>query len=101
MRKSYHRSTFRSGLLIGLSIPALVFGIYQSALTPTKAHLLLRNPGFQPHIRESMPAWDALLFVYGVFFVPVLFVLLLALNIVVWAKARVNYVFIFGGFLHF
>jgi hypothetical protein len=35
--KSHHYSTFRSGVLIGLSLPAFVIGVYQS--TPVNIHL--------------------------------------------------------------
>jgi hypothetical protein len=34
--------------------------------------------------------------VYGVFLVPVLFGLLLGLNLLVWSLSSINYVFIFG-----
>lgn len=33
---------------------------------------------------------------YGVLLVPVLFGLLLGLNLLVWARSSINYVFIFG-----
>jgi len=48
----------------------------------------------------TIPEWEALLFVYGVLFVPVLFTLLVGFNILAWARARINYVFIFGEGLH-
>jgi len=38
--------------------------------------------------------WPAV--VYGVFLVPVLFVLLIGINLLVWSRSSINYVFIFG-----
>lgn len=52
--------------------------------------------GFQEDTREAIPGWDGLLFVYSVFLVPVVFVLLVGLNLAVWSNSRINYVFIFG-----
>lgn len=54
------------------------------------------HTGFQPHTRSAIPGWDALLFIYGIFLIPVLFALLVGVNLVVWARTRINYVFIFG-----
>jgi len=51
---------------------------------------------FQPNIRESVPGWSSLLQIYLSFFIPVMFGLLVSLNIIVWAEVRINYVFIFG-----
>ncbi|CCA74266.1 related to putative phosphate transporter 1 [Serendipita indica DSM 11827] len=78
--RSHHYSTFRTGLFIGLSIPPLISGIYES---------------FQPSTRAAVPAWPALLQIYLAFFVPVVFGLLVSLNIIVWAHVRINYIFIF------
>ncbi|TFY58647.1 hypothetical protein EVJ58_g6292 [Rhodofomes roseus] len=78
--KSHHFSTFRSGLLLGLGIPALVDGLYRS---------------FQPDTRAAIPSWDGLLFVYGIFAVPIIFSCLIGINLLVWHNARINYVFIF------
>ncbi|KAF8917968.1 SPX domain-containing protein, partial [Mucidula mucida] len=80
LHKSHHFSTFRSGLFLGLSLPPLVAGIYQS---------------FQTDTRAAIPAWDGLLFVFSVLLVPVVFALLVGTNLLVWSRARVNYVFIF------
>ncbi|KAF4583455.1 hypothetical protein EYR38_002206 [Pleurotus pulmonarius] len=79
--KSHHFSTFRSGILLGLALPALVSGVYHSFLRET---------------RDEIPGWDALLFVYGMLLIPVLFSLLVGLNLLVWSRSRINYVFIFG-----
>lgn len=80
LTKSHHFSTFRSGILLGLGIPALVSGAYQS---------------FQQTTRDQIPGWDGLLFAYSILLVPVIFSLLVGVNILVWARARINYVFIF------
>lgn len=57
---------------------------------------VLRFSVFQPHTREALPQWNVLLYVYGLLLVPVLFTLLVGINLLVWANARINYAFIFG-----
>jgi len=52
---------------------------------------------FQQHTRESLPSWNILLFIYSVLVLPVLLALLIGVNIAVWARERINYVFIFGA----
>lgn len=78
--RSYHSSALRSGIALGLALPALVSGVYQS---------------FQPERRAQIPAWEALLFIYSICLVPVLFSLLVGVNLWIWSNARINYVFIF------
>ncbi|KAF5356935.1 hypothetical protein D9756_006619 [Leucocoprinus leucothites] len=78
--KTHHFSTLRSGILIGVAIPALASGLYYSFLEET---------------REQIPDWDALLYFYGIFLIPVVFSMLIGLNLLVWARSRVNYTFIF------
>ncbi|KAF5390741.1 hypothetical protein D9757_004545 [Collybiopsis confluens] len=78
--KTHHYSTFRSGLFLGAGIPALVAGIVAS---------------FQPETRAQIPNWDGLLFAYGVISIPVFFSLLVGVNLLVWSRSRINYVFIF------
>ncbi|KAL0960089.1 hypothetical protein HGRIS_011733 [Hohenbuehelia grisea] len=78
--KSHHFSTFRSGMLLGLAVPAFVSGLYQS---------------FQSSTRVELPGWDALLFIYGILFIPTIFSLLVGVNLLVWSLSRINYVFIF------
>ncbi|KAF7360315.1 Signal transduction protein [Mycena venus] len=78
--KSHHNSTFWSGLAIGSALAALGSGIAHS---------------FEHTTREAIPGWDGLLFIYGVLAVPTVFALLVGLNLLVWARARINYVFIF------
>ncbi|CAE6461998.1 unnamed protein product [Rhizoctonia solani] len=50
----------------------------------------------QPEAREQVPEWQSLLQVYAALSLPVIFVLLIGLNLVAWAQARINFVFIFG-----
>ncbi|EKM58004.1 uncharacterized protein PHACADRAFT_58738, partial [Phanerochaete carnosa HHB-10118-sp] len=78
--KTHHFSTFRTGLMLGLALPALVDGLYLS---------------FRHDTRQAVPGYDGLLFVYSILLIPVLFSLLLGLNVLVWSKSRINYVFIF------
>jgi len=61
-----------------------------------RCHFLNYSLVFQHQTREAIPAWDTLLFLYGVLLVPVLFSVLVGINILVWSKSRINYVFIFG-----
>jgi len=99
-QRNYHSSIFRSGIALGLAVPALVSGIYQS----TSISIVCRyavpiyslTEGFQPERRAQIPAWDVLLFIYGVFLVPVLFSLLIGITMSIWSNSRINYVFIFG-----
>jgi hypothetical protein len=78
--KNHHFSTFRSGLFIGVAIPAFIDGFVRV---------------FQPHTREAIPHWDDLLFFFGVLWIPMLFSLLVGFNLLVWANSRINYAFIF------
>ncbi|CAE6461995.1 unnamed protein product [Rhizoctonia solani] len=79
-QSTHHFSTFRSGMLVGLALPALAMGIYYSQ---------------QEEQREQIPEWAALMQVYAALCIPVIFSLLLGLNIVAWARARINFIFIF------
>lgn len=96
--KTHHFSTFRSGLLIGVGLPALAAGIYQSksSMSFHRHSLDFILPGTLDISYDSIEAFDALLYIYGVLFIPVCFSLLVGLNVVVWARSRVNYSFIFG-----
>jgi hypothetical protein len=54
-------------------------------------------PGFQQSARKDIgPGWGALLLVYATMFIPVLFSLMVGVNILVWTRSRINHVFIFG-----
>lgn len=46
----------------------------------------------------AIPAWAPLLQVYGGFLLPVVFTMLIAMNMIIWKRFRINYVFIFGEF---
>lgn len=78
--RTHHFSTFRAGVYLGLGIPALFQGLVRV---------------FEPEVQQAVPYWDSLLFVYGVILVPVLFSLLVGINLLVWAESRINYSFIF------
>lgn len=71
----------------------LLSGLFISILDAETRHGLL---AFQPAVREAVPQWEALLYVYATFLIPVLFSLLVGLNIWTWSKNRINYQFIFG-----
>ncbi|KAJ3570146.1 hypothetical protein NP233_g4607 [Leucocoprinus birnbaumii] len=81
LTKTRHFSTFRSGVLTGVAIPALVSGLYYCSLKETHA---------------DIQGWDALLYIYGIFFIPVVFSMLVGLNLLVWVRSRVKYTTIFG-----
>jgi hypothetical protein len=55
------------------------------------------DSGYQPSTRAEIPVWSGLLVVYATLFVPVLFSLMVAINILVWTKVRINHAFIFGA----
>ncbi|VDB96024.1 unnamed protein product [Peniophora sp. CBMAI 1063] len=80
LHKTHHFSTFRTGLFVGLAVPVMVSGIVQS---------------FHADARGQIPGWDALLYVYGTFLIPTFFSFLIGLNMLVWARSRINFVFIF------
>ncbi|KAG8932567.1 hypothetical protein FRC01_013197 [Tulasnella sp. 417] len=79
-QRTHHFSAFRSGLQVGLAVPALVIGSYQAV---------------QPGLQESMPYWRVMLEIYSALAIPVVFALLIGLNMAAWSKKRLNYVFIF------
>ncbi|KAH7923430.1 hypothetical protein BV22DRAFT_1015396 [Leucogyrophana mollusca] len=105
-QKSHHFSTFRSGMWLGLAAPAVVAGFIlceSPAMCPlrhtvTILYRVLTCPatGFQEDTRQDLPAWNILLFIYSILLIPTLFVLLIGLNVLVWAQERINYAFIFG-----
>ncbi|KAG8714690.1 hypothetical protein FRC08_011581 [Ceratobasidium sp. 394] len=79
-QSTHHFSTFRSGMSLGMAIPALAMGVYYA---------------FQDERREAIPEWAALLQVYAALCIPVVFSLLVSLNLIAWARARINFIFIF------
>jgi hypothetical protein len=99
--KNHHLCTFRSGIALGLALPAFVSGVYQSMFTflilwALRSESPSWSEGFQPERRAQIPQWDALLFIYSTFLIPVLFSLLVGINMWIWSNSRINYVFIFG-----
>jgi hypothetical protein len=53
---------------------------------------------FQSSTRAEIPTWGGLLVVYATIFIPVLFSIMVTINILVWTKVRINHVFIFGEY---
>jgi len=95
--KSHYFSTFLSGLYLGVGLPLLISGIYNSALFVQSHDIdLICYPGFQPHIRQQIPEWGPLLEIYGTLMIFVVFSLLLGINILSWSYVKINYQFIFG-----
>ncbi|KAG9046374.1 hypothetical protein FS837_004550 [Tulasnella sp. UAMH 9824] len=70
----------RFGMQIGFAIPALVIGSYQVS---------------RPELQQAMPYWRVMLEIYSALAIPVVFSLLIGLNMIAWARKRLNYVFIF------
>jgi len=57
-------------------------------------HLML----FSGTLKETHGyARDALLYIYATFLIPVVFSMLIGLNLHVWTRCNINYAFIFGG----
>lgn len=98
-QKSHHFSMFRSGIYLGLSVPALVVGFYQGMSlvnhTPSRPHRII-SLAFRSETHRRLPIWWALLEVYATFGIPVVGALLIGLNMLAWSSKRLNYVFIFG-----
>jgi xenotropic and polytropic retrovirus receptor 1 len=96
--QSHHLTTFRTGVFVGLSIPALISGIYEGEIPASFRGCTQHNnsSACQPDVQERVPGWSSLLQIYLAFFIPVVFGLLVSLNVIVWAYVRINYIFIFG-----
>ncbi|KAJ1892452.1 Signal transduction protein [Kickxella alabastrina] len=71
---------FRCGLMLGTSVPLIVRAIYEATL--------LEN-------EERVPYHRQLLQIYGAVYLVLVFLLLFSLNIMAWARAHINYRFIF------
>ncbi|KAI9573493.1 EXS family-domain-containing protein [Boletus coccyginus] len=67
--KTHDSNTFRSGLWLGLALPAIAAGCYLS---------------FDHSTRETFPTWSVLLFIYSIPLVPILMAVLIGVNILVW-----------------
>ncbi|KAJ2112979.1 Xenotropic and polytropic retrovirus receptor 1 [Coemansia sp. RSA 922] len=77
---SHQGSIFRSGLMLGVSLPLIVRAIYEANL--------LSNEQRVPYHRQ-------LLQIYGSIFLVLIFLLLFSINIMAWTQAHINYRFIF------
>lgn len=94
---NHHFSVFRSGVLIGLSIPAIVAGTYFGITTPVIYSESNRETELQTAAKpKNAQQTTAMLQVYATLGIPVTFALLVGINLVAWARARINYMFIFG-----
>ncbi|KAF9926115.1 Xenotropic and polytropic retrovirus receptor 1 [Linnemannia zychae] len=78
--RPHSMTTARVGLYIGVALPLFILAL-QSA--------------FSEETESEIPYWSSLLLVYAGLFLPVLFACLFGINMYVWAKARINYKFIF------
>lgn len=96
-QKTHHFTTFRTGIALGLAVPAFVDGLVRSTfLSFLSSSCYLDALGFQHPTRAAIPAWASLLYIYAIFFVPTVFAFLVGTNLLVWSASRINYVFIFG-----
>lgn len=55
----------------------------------------MKSTAARPAVQQELPYWRALLEVYSALAIPVVFSLLIGLNMITWARKRLNYVFIF------
>ncbi|KAF9902095.1 hypothetical protein EC991_005301 [Linnemannia zychae] len=78
--QTHHFTATRIGMYMGLAAP-LMFQALQAA--------------FSSDMPTEIPYWDGLLLVYAGLFLTFLFACLFGINMYVWAKARINYKFIF------
>ncbi|KAF9106253.1 hypothetical protein BGX29_010009 [Mortierella sp. GBA35] len=76
----HHSTAARVGLYLGVATPLLILGL-QSA--------------FSDDTESKIPFWNSLLLVYAGLFLTILFCCLFGINMYVWARARINYKFIF------
>ncbi|GAA5907650.1 Syg1p [Sporobolomyces salmoneus] len=79
-KQHHHFAAWRSGLLMGASIPLMVEGLVIS---------------WRSRTREEIPYWGALLQLFGACYLPVFFALAFFLNLATWHRGRINYVLIF------
>ncbi|WRT70222.1 uncharacterized protein IL334_007217 [Kwoniella shivajii] len=77
--KTHYDSVFRSGIMLGIGLPAAVLALVESG---------------KPHVRAELPAWGGLLQVYGGLYLPVMFAMLFQLNLSAFVAARINYEFV-------
>lgn len=55
---------------------------------------VLNLPAFETPTREAIPAYAALLQIYGTCYIPVIFAMMFELNLIAWVQARINYEFV-------
>lgn len=67
--------------------------MYMGLAAPLMVQAL--QAAFSSETPEDIPYWDGLLLVYAGLFLTFLFACLFGINMYVWAKARINYKFIF------
>ncbi|GAA5959606.1 hypothetical protein JCM3765_007215 [Sporobolomyces pararoseus] len=79
-KQNHHFASWRSGLLMGASLPLMIQGLVIS---------------WQPRTRTEIPYWGALLQLFGACYLPVFFALAFFLNLATWHHGRINYVLIF------
>nr|XP_019044152.1 hypothetical protein I302_07433 [Kwoniella bestiolae CBS 10118]OCF23082.1 hypothetical protein I302_07433 [Kwoniella bestiolae CBS 10118] len=77
--KTHYDSVFRSGIMIGIGLPAAVFALIECN---------------KSHVRQELPAWEGLLQVYGGLYLPIAFAMLFQLNLGAYVAARINYEFV-------
>ncbi|WWC72020.1 uncharacterized protein I206_105979 [Kwoniella pini CBS 10737] len=77
--RTHYNSVFRSGVMIGIGLPAAVFALIESS---------------KSHTREQIPAWGGMLQVYGGLYLPIMFAMLFQLNLGAYVAARINYEFV-------
>lgn len=72
--------------------------MYVKSLSVDNLYKILNRfyAAFKANVREASPQWQGLLYVYATLLIPVLFSLLVGLNIWTWNRNRINYQFIFG-----
>lgn len=98
--KTHDSNTFRSGLWLGLALPAIAAGCYLCENSILRPVIILTSlVAFDHYTRETFPTWSVLLFIYSVPLVPILMAVLIGVNILVWVRSRINYVFIFSALL--
>ena len=70
---AHHATVYRSGFFIGIGLVLLLEGIVKAAADST---------------HRAIPYWTSLLQLFGAMFLPVLFSLLFAINLISWHRAR-------------
>ncbi|ODN94664.1 hypothetical protein L198_04805 [Cryptococcus wingfieldii CBS 7118] len=77
--KTHYQSVFRSGIMMGIALPAFVAALVECDRQET---------------RDAIPAWEGLLVCYGGLYLPVVFALLFEVNLLAYVNARINYEFV-------